>query len=60
MRETFDQHNLISALHSFMSTNNKDYKNLLPPLSLLTNEKERELLTKLEGLNFLPHKNIAA
>ena len=60
VRETFDQHNLISALHSFMSTNNKDYKNLLPPLSLLTNEKERELLTKLEGLNFLPHKNIAA
>ena len=39
IRNTFDQFNLISGLHSFMSDENDIYKNLLPPLSLLV-EKE--------------------
>ena len=47
-RETFDKYNLISALHSFMLIEDKKYKNLLPPLILLSSEKQKELLSKLE------------
>ena len=60
VRKTFDDYNLISALHSFMSVEDKKYKNLLPPLILLSSEKQKELLSKLETLNFLPNKGIAA
>ena len=60
VRETFDKYNLISALHSFMSVEDKKYKNLLPPLVLLSQEKQKELLSKLESLDFMPNKGIAA
>ena len=60
VRETFDQYNLISALHSYMSVHNDQFKNLLPPLMLLSSEKEKELLTKLEILKFIQNKEIAA
>ena len=60
VRETFDNYNLISSLHSFMSEEDKKYKNLLPPLVLLSSEKRKELLRKLETLNFIPNKNKAA
>ena len=36
VRETFDQYNLISALHSFHSIKDANYKNMLPPLTLLS------------------------
>ena len=52
VRGAFDQFNLISGLHSFMSGEDIIYKNLLPPLSLL-NEKDRKKLTDdLNKLNF--------
>tara|TARA_B100001996_G_scaffold132486_1_gene100823 strand:- start:1184 stop:2068 length:885 start_codon:yes stop_codon:yes gene_type:complete len=60
VRKTFDNYNLISALHSFMLVEDKKYKNLLPPLILLSSEKQKELLSKLEALNFLPNKGMAA
>ena len=60
VRETFDKYNLISALHSFMSVEDKKYKNLLPPLILLSQEKQKELLSKLNSLDFMPNKGIAA
>ena len=60
VRETFDKYNLISALHSFMSVEDKKYKNLLPPLVLLSQEKQKELLSKLDNLDFIPNKGIAA
>jgi 4-hydroxy-tetrahydrodipicolinate synthase len=60
VRETFDQFNLISSLHSFMSVHDNKYKNLLPPLVLLSVDKQKELLSKLEVLKFIPKKNIAA
>tara|TARA_B110001452_G_scaffold262300_1_gene262153 strand:+ start:593 stop:1453 length:861 start_codon:yes stop_codon:yes gene_type:complete len=53
VRETFDDYNLISALHSFMSSNNIKFKNLLPPLVILSSEKKKELLLKLEKLKFM-------
>ena len=60
IRQTFDQFNLISALHSFMSIQNDDFNHLLPPLILLNEDKKKELLTKLEKLKFLPTKDLAA
>jgi 4-hydroxy-tetrahydrodipicolinate synthase len=60
VRETFDQYNLISALHSFMGTRDKKFKNVLPPLILLTEEKQKELIDKLNTLNFTFEKHLAA
>ena len=50
VRETFDQYNLISALHSFHSIKDQNYKNILPPLTLLSEEKQKELIEKLNEL----------
>ena len=60
VRETFDQYNLISALHSFLATRDKKFKNVLPPLILLTEAKQKELIDKLNTLNFTFEKNLAA
>ena len=60
VRETFDQFNLISALHSFLSDRNKKFSNILPPLVLLSDEKKRELNTKLNELKFNLEDNLAA
>ena len=60
VRETFDQYNLISGLHSFKSVNDDKFKNLLPPLILLSLEERKELLSKLEMLDFIPNKDKAA
>ena len=60
VRETFDQYNLISALHSFFSLKDKNYKNILPPLTLLSEQKQRELMEKLSKFNFKLEKNRAA
>ena len=60
VRETFDGYNLISALHSFHSIKDKNYKNILPPLTLLSEQKLRELIEKLNKLKFIRDKNIAA
>jgi 4-hydroxy-tetrahydrodipicolinate synthase len=50
VRNTFEKFNLISGLHSFMSDEDKIYKNVLPPVSIL-NVKDKLLLT--EELNKL-------
>ena len=60
VRETFDQYNLISALHSFLLAKDEKYKNLLPPLVLLSPEKQKEILYKLEMLEFISNNNMAA
>ena len=60
VRETFDKYQLISALHTYLSIEDEKYKNLLPPLVLLSEEKKLELLSKLKELKFLTKKNIAA
>ena len=52
VRSTFENYNLISGLHSFMSDEHEIYKNVLPPVSLL-NEKDKQQLKKdLNKLNF--------
>ena len=60
VRETFDEYNLISALHSYFSIKDPKFKNLLPPLVLLPEEKKQELLAKLKKLDLIPNKGIAA
>ena len=60
VRETFDKYNLISALHSFLSNKDVNYKNILPPLTLLSDENEQELIKKLNNLKFTTEKNLAA
>ena len=60
VRKVFDNYNLISGLHSFMSFENEKYKRILPPLTLLSNSQEKEIMFKLKKLEFFPEKNIAA
>ena len=60
VRQTFDQYSLISALHSFLSVEDKKYKNILPPLTLLDVKSRDELLNKLKEVDFIPSKNMAA
>ena len=61
LRTVFDDTgNLISALHTLKSMENDAYKNMLPPMEVLSEEKKKEMLKKLKSLNFLSNKNIAA
>jgi 4-hydroxy-tetrahydrodipicolinate synthase len=52
VRQTFDKYPLISALHSFMSVENKNYSYVLPPLTLLNSNLKAELLNKLKEIDF--------
>ena len=52
VRNTFEKFNLISGLHSFMSDEDKIYKNVLPPLSLLSEKDKQQLTRDLNKLNF--------
>ena len=60
VRSVFDKHNLISGPHSFYSQENKIYKNILPPLSLLNQIDEKELLNNLKNLDFKIKSLLAA
>ena len=48
----FLKYNLISGLHTFYMEKENIYKNLLPPLSILSNRDEKELISNLEKINF--------
>ena len=52
VREAFEKYNLISGLHSFMSEKSEIYKNVLPPLKLLSEINKKELLSILKKLDF--------
>ena len=52
VRSTFDQFNLISGLHSFMSDQDAIYKNVIPPVSLLSVKDKKQLIEGLNKLNF--------
>ena len=60
VRKVFDQFNLISGLHSFLMQDNKIYKNILPPLSLLNSSDNKKLIEDLNKLNFNTEKSRAA
>jgi 4-hydroxy-tetrahydrodipicolinate synthase len=52
VRKTFDQYNLISGLHTFMSGQDNIFKNILPPLSLLNTDDKNKLILDLKKLDF--------
>ena len=60
IRNVFDKYNLISALHSYYSKTNGIYKNVLPPLSILKSQDEKDLINELEKLNFLTKPTMVA
>tara|TARA_B100000700_G_scaffold223666_1_gene246573 strand:+ start:201 stop:1085 length:885 start_codon:yes stop_codon:yes gene_type:complete len=52
IRKTFDQFNLISGLHCFMSQKDDSFKNILPILSLLPENHKKKLFEELDKLDF--------
>ena len=52
VRNTFEKYNLISGLHSFMSDDDEIYKNVIPPVGLLTEKDKQHLIEGLDKLNF--------
>ena len=52
VRSVFDKFNLISGLHTFMSDEDIVYKNILPPLSLLSKKDKKKLIEDRNKLNF--------
>ena len=52
VRETFEKYNLISGLHTFYKKKESIYENLLPPLRVLNDKSEKDLINNLEKLNF--------
>ena len=60
VRNTFEKYNLISSLHTFFSKDDEIYKNLLPPLSLLNDLEDKDLMQSLKNLNFKSNSQLAA
>ena len=52
VRNIFEKFNLISGLHSFMSEESEIYENVVPPISLLSEEDKQQLIKDLNKLNF--------
>ena len=52
VRKTFEQFNLISGLHTFLSQKDSSYNNILPTLSLLSEKDKKKLFEDLEKLDF--------
>ena len=52
VRGTFEKYNLISGLHTFYKKKESIYENLLPPLRVLNDKSEKDLINNLEKLNF--------
>jgi len=59
VRLIFEKYNLISGLHSYLSRNDKIFKNLLPPIQLLKDDDQKQLIESLEKLNFSNKKMVA-
>ena len=52
VRNIFEKFNLISGLHSIMSEEDEIYKNVLPPISLLSEVDKQQLIKDLNKINF--------
>jgi len=52
VRLIFENYNLISGLHSFLSIKDETFKNLLPPIKLLGEKDKKQLIKSLESINF--------
>ena len=52
VRKAFENYNLISGIHAYYSTGDMIYKNVLPPLNLLSKNDYQDLERNLISLNF--------
>ena len=52
VRAEFEKYNLISGLHTFYKQKDSIYENLLPPLRVLEDKSEQDLIYNLEKINF--------
>jgi len=52
VRAEFEKYNLISGLHTFYKKKDSIYENLLPPLRVLEDKSEQDLINNLEKINF--------
>ena len=59
IRTVFDKNDLISGLHNFLSFEDKKFKIVLPPLTLLSKEKEKKMMDELKALDFYPVRKAA-
>ena len=60
VRNEFEKYNLISAIHTLKSKEDKIFKNLLPPSNILDSENENILLQSLKKLDFKINSQLAA
>ena len=58
VRAKFEKYNLISGLHTFCSQENEIYKNVLPPLSILNQSDQKNLISYMNKLNDYFVKNM--
>ena len=60
VRLVFENYNLISGLHSFLSIKDQTFKNLLPPIKLLGEKDKNQLIKSLENINFTINTKMVA
>ena len=60
IRRAFDlTGNLVTAVHYFLSLSNSRYERMLPPLTTLSKEKQKNLLNDLKKIGFYPESKAA-
>ena len=60
IRKAFDATgNLVTSVHYFLSLNDSRYEKMLPPLTPLSKEKQKNLLDDLKRIGFYPERKAA-
>lgn len=60
IRRAFDSTgNLVTAVYYFLSLNDSRYERMLPPLTPLSKEKQKNLLNQLKEIGFYPERKAA-
>ena len=60
VRNEFEKYNLISALHTYKSKEDQNFKNIIPPLGLLNDTDDNNLILNLKKLDFQINSQLAA
>ena len=60
VRNEFEKYNLISALHTYKSEEDQNFKNVIPPLGLLNDTDDNNLILNLKKLDFQINSQLAA
>ena len=60
IRKAFDATgNLVTSVHYFLSLSDSRYEKMLPPLTPLSKEKQKNLLDELKRIGFYPERKAA-